>query len=488
MMYSCLKRFFIGCTLAAVLGAGLGHEVFGQTKNYLTGLKTGYRDGSNASISYPLTLNSGSSTRVDYSGPLLNGNDTTFVNLQAGAILLSSHGAWVTFRNTANSYIPAGSPTYVRLRESPVASGLALLGGLEISGTGIDTIGFNSVSSQAEILVDPEGDYYLAVTPSASYNAVKVGLKFTPGVNLGSSADMALNHMFYYSWPPNMVDCGRPVFSSLAKSSGLVTSVLNLLNLNSLSGSIENPHYAIDSDTETYSVIKDALIGVGDEISQVIHFGYAGNATDLVKIRFAIDTSILFLDLSLLGKIRIQAYRGGTSVGPSFSLNSLIDVNLLRLLTIGQNYPPFEVYIRPMVPYDRIEIKVSGVLSVNVNSGVWVHDVSRVVGPPTISAQPFGSTVCEGQEAILSVSTSTGDNLAYQWASSRPPADTSWTPITGGNTNPLVIPNVPYSLDSTFYRVRVTGGSCPTNLATVESDTASLRVKPRPPSLQVQMK
>src|SRR5690606_10924029 len=160
-----------------------------------------------------------------------------------------------------------------------------------------------------------------------------------------------------------------------------------------------------------------------------------------------------------------------------FKLSDLISLNLLGLLQT--NNGAFEVYIRPQVVYDRIEIRAAAGLAVSLTEEIRVHDVSRVVSPPTISAEPIAVNVCEGQPASLSVSTSTGSNLSYLWAY-KSASSTSWQPFPSSNANPFIINATPLSYDSLYYKVTVKGGACPTNLATVVSDSAQLTVQPKP--------
>lgn len=493
MLYSCLKRVFYCFILLAFFGGGMGTEAFGQTKNYFTGSKSGNRDGQSTLLGFHseaaigpngiFNLASPSNTNYNYvGGSALNDSNIQHATLEAGVneiMVLGlpiglNHGAWVTFNNTGNNYLPAGTTTYVALEGMPSTSGLNLLGGdLEIQASGINTSGNLTINSSSEILMDPAGRYFIAVRPESTYNAVRAGLKFKSNVVSLSlaSANMGINHMFYYSWPSNMVDCGRPVFTSLFVKDALLG--LDLSNLLGSPDSTHPPYFAIDSDPQTYSLITSSILAVGSDASQVIHFGYPGNSTDLVKIRFALPSSLL--SLSLLDNITLQAYNGSTAVGSNFRLSSLIGVDLLGL----SNYSAFEVYVRPMASYDRIEIRVASFLHLSLGDGVRIHDVSRVVAPPIISAHPSADSICEGSTMSLQVATSTGDNLSYRWYKNQPP-DTSWTHAPADTTNPLLIPSVPPGLDGSFYRVSVQGGTCPTNLATVVSDSVRINVKEKP--------
>lgn len=474
----------------------MGTEAFGQTKNYFTGSKSGKRDGQSipllgfqsvAEIGPSGIFNLASPFTTDYNyvgGSALNDSNIQHATLKAGvneikvSALLTigvNHGAWVTFNNTGNNYLPAGTTTYVALEGMPSTSGLNLLGDLEIQASGINTSGNLSINTHSEILMDPAGRYFIAVRPESTYNAVRAGLKIKSNVVSLSlaSANMGINHMFYYSWPSNMVDCGRPVFTSLFVKDALLG--LDLSNLLGSPDSTYPPYFAIDSDPQTYSLITSSILAVGSDASQVIHFGYPGNSTDLVKIRFALPSSLL--SLSLLDDITLQAYNGSTAVGSNFRLSNLIGVDLLGLLS---DYSAFEVYVRPMASYDRIEIRVASFLGVSLGGGgVRIHDVSRVVAPPIISAHPSADSICEGSTMSLQVATSTGDNLSYRWYKNQPP-DTSWTHAPADTTNPLLIPSVPPGLDGSFYRVSVQGGTCPTNLATVVSDSVRINVKDKP--------
>lgn len=483
------------CLLVASVSMGSVGDVSGQVKNYFLGDKKGerYNPGGlgfgSSGIGSPFSLNFLSVT--SYSAPLnsLNHDAANFAKLTTSRAVLNAAGGdvFVTFSNL--STIPSGTTTYVRLKALPSTNGglgsLLSIGGLGNSFRffGRGYMGSTSVSSHSELLMDSAGKYYLAVQPFGNYNVVRVDLQSEAGLLAGILnllnpfvASVELNSMFYYSGFSSG-DCGRPLFTSLTKANGVTASLdsLNITGFLGLSASVKDPHKAIDGDISTYSSIVSPVLGLASSVSQIIYFGYPGQATDLIKIRFALPLS--FLTLGILDKISIQAYNGTAAVGSSFELKDLINLSLLGLLG---SYEEFEVNVRPSVVYDRVEIRVASGLSVNINDEVRIHDVSRVVAPPTISAQPSDVLdICEGQPASLSVSTSTGSNLSYLWAY-KSASSTNWQSFPNSNSNPFIINNIPLSYDSLYYKVTVKGGVCPTNLATVVSDSAQLTVKPKP--------
>ncbi len=93
---------------------------------------------------------------------------------------------------------------------------------------------------------------------------------------------------------------------------------------------------------------------------------------------------------------------------------------------------------------------------------------------PTITAQPVGSTVIDGQTATLSVSTGASSGLSYQW-------QLNGAPIQGATAASYTTPPLLYSATAYQYSVVVSsaGGS-------VTSQVASINITPVAPSIDSQ--
>ena len=101
---------------------------------------------------------------------------------------------------------------------------------------------------------------------------------------------------------------------------------------------------------------------------------------------------------------------------------------------------------------------------------VTVNDASI----PVISVQPASVFVCEGGNAVFSVTATagTGNPLGYQWQQWN---GSAWVNITGATTSTLTIPAVAFTQNTNTYRVVLTG-----RCSVVNSAAATLFVNPLP--------
>jgi surface protein len=102
--------------------------------------------------------------------------------------------------------------------------------------------------------------------------------------------------------------------------------------------------------------------------------------------------------------------------------------------------------------------------SYNKNMDNLMISQSAPCTAPIITTQPTAQSVNIGTNATFSVDA-TGDNLTYQWQSSA--NGTSWTNVSGGTSNSLVLNSITQYNHGTYYRVLVNSGTCQTISSTV---------------------
>jgi hypothetical protein len=95
---------------------------------------------------------------------------------------------------------------------------------------------------------------------------------------------------------------------------------------------------------------------------------------------------------------------------------------------------------------------------------------------PVISGQPTNQFVCVGSNGVFTVTASVpaGNPLTYQWQTWTGPAG-PWVDIAGATSATLTLNAVPFSLNTTDYRVKLTG-----RCSEVISNFATLYVNPLP--------
>src|SRR5690606_35150109 len=113
-----------------------------------------------------------------------------------------------------------------------------------------------------------------------------------------------------------------------------------------LGGSVSDAGDAVDNNLTTYSELTVTLLG---SVYQQLNFPEFAAAGTPVRIKIGIASDIL----SLLGNVQIQAYSGGTAVGSSVSLSSLIS------LLGGEDQD--EIAFTPPGSYNAVRISSSGV-------------------------------------------------------------------------------------------------------------------------------
>src|SRR5690606_11863942 len=94
------------------------------------------------------------------------------------------------------------------------------------------------------------------------------------------------------------------------------------------------PENAIDSNPATFSKLSQGLLTVAGSISQTVYFQSLSNATDQYHITIRTDQAAL-LNLGVADGITIEAL-DGTTVVSSESLSNLLELDLLGLLSLGQ--------------------------------------------------------------------------------------------------------------------------------------------------------
>ncbi|MCX2453228.1 putative Ig domain-containing protein [Pedobacter sp. PLR] len=198
---------------------------------------------------------------------------------------------------------------------------------------------------------------------------------------------------------------------------------------------ISDPVNAIDADPATFSEIR-VNVGLAAAAYQRLIFPAAGVATD--SIRLVLGTPGGLADLSLLGGITVNVMNGNNIVS-TYQLNSgLISLQLLENKTARVTIPAGAIY-------DRVELRVGGLLSALTSLNVYAAEV--IYPNPVIATT--GRDICSGAGASLSATPAAGTILNWYANSS------GGTSLATGNTYS------PTGLTAnTTYFVEVSKGGC----------------------------
>ncbi len=268
-----------------------------------------------------------------------------------------------------------------------------------------------SVSNLSNYLL-PDGNVFLSIEISETFNAVKIslsGTSLTPEVKVYSA--------FYGKYPANVsnpyttlaTDCGLP-YATTIKAVGV--SLLGGTN-------IDNPTHAIDNDLSatTSSTYKVGTIGLAATLIQTFYFKGNGNMGDGAKLIIGYGSAIL--NTTLLSQINIRAYNGNSPFGDPVNINNLITLGLGGLLP---NSTKLEINFIPTpaagatIGFDRIDVTLNAAVAISTGAVFSIYDVRRIPEIPIaqdISAcENLGSinlTALSNQDAIL------GNGLIYKW-------------------------------------------------------------------------
>lgn len=446
--------------------------------------------------------------------------------LNALLIPLSGSSSFIQFR--FSSAISGGSTTYFKLKEKPIRNSLldvAALGALGLANSNIiygeaftnakepqdfpgstiplvlptvdqnvgTPIGSASSPTKTDLLLNKNGEWYAAITPTSlsGYNSVRLTAQFPSDLNVLSLNNNIKFNVYNAFTEAQGNNCSvQPRYTNEGKATGVVT-----LNANTISSAlllneiVKDPQYAIDDDENTYSSFSSGIANVGllNSVAQSFYFDHKASAIDGVKLQLGIQASLINLELIKLNGIKFRAYNGISDI-PVFEkgladLTQLLGLNLLNLVTVnGTTQKKLDITFKPGLQFDRLEVVFErGLLGVDVlGDALRIYDVALAPSAPTITVQPSAlnsTNVCEGSTASFLVTAvpSGGTISKYEWEY----FDGNTWIVTGTNSSLLTINFTTMAMNNRLFRVKITGGnvSCP---QTIVSTAVPLSVVPIP--------
>jgi hypothetical protein len=424
--------------------------------------------------------------------------------------------------------IPAGTTSYVKLKEKPTRNSVldvALLGVLGLASTNIvvgevytnalepenfpgsaipfhlpsvdqntgTALGTVSNPTKTDLVIDKNGEWYAAVAPTATgtYNSVRLTGEFPSDLNVLSAANWVEFNVYNAFTNAGTACSFRPAYTNEGKASGITLNLGVASSLLDLSEIVKNPTRAIDDDYGTYSAMSSGILTVGllSTVSQTLYFDHKATVSDNLRLQLGLNPALLSLTLAQLEGIKIKFYNGG-STSPALTkslgdLKTLLSLNLLNLASInGTSHRKLDLTFNPGVVFDRIEISFEqGLLGVGLlGDALRIYDVSMAASMPNITVQPStvnSTNICENNTASFDVTAtaSAGGTISgYQWQYFDAG---NWIDAPSGTSNTLNITSATTAMNNRLYRVKVTGGnpSCPQD---VFSNEVVLTVNPKP--------
>ncbi|MFI8378906.1 Ig-like domain-containing protein [Leeuwenhoekiella sp. NPDC079379] len=278
-----------------------------------------------------------------------------------------------------------------------------VLGGQEVTieakngGTSVLTVSTTNPSAfnteTARVLIGPDGNYYIAITPNQNYTSIRVTNSTGSALlGLNNTRDLFISGIFTAS---GTSFCNEPAFTSF-NSTGITLDALQLAG-----SGVTNPEFAIDSDPSTFSQISLGVLAVAGSIEQVVYFDTPTQPTEDFKIALRVDPSLLALGLA--NNVELLAYNGTTLVSSS-SLSSLLNLDLLGLLQSNAIVQvPFDI----AGPADRIVIRYESLVNASLTQRIDLFDIAVTSGIPVLDTASQNVEICAGETADLVATTNT---------------------------------------------------------------------------------
>ncbi|MDX1445477.1 gliding motility-associated C-terminal domain-containing protein [Lishizhenia sp.] len=388
----------------------------------------------------------------------VDGDLTTFGTVTSSSGLALGLGAYDGFIEVEfPSLLPANTTTYVKIATeddilTPLTGGslatllsdvlgIVLAGNQELdieARNGTSTVLSASTASPGDfsadslrVVIDSAGSFYLAITPSNAYNRIYISNEMGSLLGLFMTRELEFYDAFYYN---GTNACGQAMYTSF-DGTGIT---LDLLNLGG--AGVQNPELAIDSDTSTHSTLNFGILDVASTLEQTIYFDGPTNTTDEFRIRLQISSSLV--SLGLANNIEIEAKLGATTVfNQNLTSGSLINLNLLDL----QNGQPVDVIVDPNTPIDRITVRMTSLLGVDLAQMLYLYGVQKIPAMPTIDPASVNSVTC-ANDSIQLIANGDPSTLIMKWYDAQEGGNLIGTSASG---DPFTIYNI--DQDTTFF-------------------------------------
>ncbi|SFT81042.1 gliding motility-associated C-terminal domain-containing protein [Lishizhenia tianjinensis] len=396
----------------------------------------------------------------------IDGDINTSGTVTSSSGVLLGFGAYDGFIEVSfPSLVPANTTSYVKIQtESDILTpltggslstllsdvlGIVLMGNQELdieARNGTTTVLAASTGSPGDfaadslrVVIDSSGSFYLAITPSNDYDRIYISNEIGSLLGLGMTRELDFFDAFYYS---SGSACGQAMYTSFDG----VGITLDLLNLGG--AGVINPENAVDSDTTNYSELNFGILDVAATLEQTIYFDGPTNATDEFRIRLQASSSLV--SLGLANNIEIEASLGATTVLNTDLNGGLINLNLLDL----QNGNITELILSPNTPIDRITVRVTSLLGVDLAQKLFFYGVQKIPEMPTIDPASVNATTC-ANDSVQLVANGNPGTLEMRWYDAAEGGNLLGTSASG---SPFTLYNI--GQDTTFYVAAAIPG-CP---------------------------
>ena len=328
----------------------------------------------------------------------IDGNHNSYASIRSGAgIILGINDVSGKLTLAYQADAPANSISYIRIAENSglldalLSGSLGNIVGGVVNGIALgnhyftvdvqDANGNNLVSGNSQstfagsngkikIVQDKDGRYYIALTAEQAYRKVVIKT-FTESVVGVTALDNAL-HVYGMCYETDFDGCAEAVTTSW-DGLGLTTGITGIGEYG-----VQDAFQALDNNNNAdYSTLSLGTLNVAGYVQQNIQFNKALAANSLLKLKMSVGQGQV--DISVFGRMRLIAYKGGAEVYNQSIENAVIgNVNLAQLFDNGI---AGEVTFSPDVEFDEIALRLdalagSSVVVPNVRLYYIVSDCS----------------------------------------------------------------------------------------------------------------
>lgn len=360
-----------------------------------------------------------SENQVDLSSQAIDNNLLTSAGVRANSGLALGIGSYAGHLELQfDDEIPAFKTSYIRLDTDDdllpfllggtlgelLANvvGAVLLGNQEFSvevknnNTSIlnnDSAFNNAFATNAmRVVTDSSGDYFIASSPNAAYNRIRITNRV--GSLIGLSTEKVLDVYGAFTSSATANACLNAEFTSF-DGTGITLDLLELGDTG-----VNNPEFAIDNDANTYSELGFGIVNAAASLSQTFYFDNVSAADDVFYVTLGVDPSLL--QLGVLNNIDVIASNGTSTNTIENELSSLLDLDLLGLLTENGTV---DIPISPGMPIDRLTVTLNSLLGVGLDERIKIFDVRRAPAEPGLDPSSENLAICAGSTANLIATT-----------------------------------------------------------------------------------
>lgn len=259
----------------------------------------------------------------------------------------------------------------------------------------------NFGSEELRVVVNNTNDYFLAITPNADYNSIRLQNRVGALLGFFNTKQLGLYEAFYTDGIGG--GCGLPNYTSF-NGTGLT---LDLLDLGG--AGVTNPNFILDGNPSTFSELSLGVLGVAAQIEQTVYYDNVSDVDDNFYIRLAVDPSLLTLGLA--NNVEIIAQNGTQNIY-SENLSSLLTLDLLGLLQGGDSAI---IGFDPGASIDRVTVRLSSLLSVALSQEIKVFDIYRAPAQAVITSPAGGVNICAGTSVDLVAEAQGGSTVELRW-------------------------------------------------------------------------